>query len=198
MGMAASRVVFFLALGVVSAEHARRLAEVDGPGRLSKAITTRVTLAPRTRRRIVSRIEALVPASADQVWTRIADLPRFLTIDTFHEQVTLMRPAPAAGVDVVLSHNAFGRRFDRFGRILQWRPGRGYAFSDLSPRGPRYSFPHAFFIELEPVDGAERPLTRLTITVRGRWSSHWIPVTLGWWWVHAVACDHARLLRKAL
>lgn len=185
-------------LSVLSAELARRLVEVKGPERLAPAVITKVRLAPRCRRRVISSIEAVVPASVDAVWARVADVPRFLTIDPFHERVTLMRPETAAGVDLVLAHNAFGHRFYRWGRILQWRPGQGYAFSDLSLRGPQYGFPHVFFLELEPMalDGQEA--TRLTITVRGRWSSRWIPVTLGRWWVYAVMCDHARLLRKAL
>ncbi|MBW3598491.1 MAG: SRPBCC family protein [Planctomycetes bacterium] len=195
--IAGVQVVCFLAIAVVSAGHAKRQAEVDHPWPATPGTRVRVTRAPPKRRCIEATIEADIAAPPDVVWRRASDLPRFLVIDTFHDRVTLMRPRPAAGVDLVLSHNAFGRRFLRFGRILKWEEGRKYAFSDLSPRGPRHGFPHVFFVSVEPL--SEEPITtRLTITVRGKWSSRWIPITLGRRWVWLVTRDHARLIRKAM
>ena len=111
-----------------------------------------------------------------------------------------MRDRPAPGVDLLLSHNAFGRRFLRFGRIVAWHDGNGYSFSDLSGRGPSSGFPHVFTVKLSPAgDGPEAaPLARLTIHVRGRWTSRLAPAWLGRNWVWLVCCEHARLLRKAL
>jgi hypothetical protein len=130
-------------------------------------------------------------------WRRVSDLPAFLTIDPFHERVVLMRDAPAAGVDLVLWHNAFGRRFARFGRILSWREGCGYTFSDLSPRGPRHGFPHVFAVAVDPLPGRAEQ-SRLTIAVRGKWTSPLVPAAIGRWWIWLVCREHARLLRKGL
>jgi hypothetical protein len=132
------------------------------------------------------------------MWTQIADLDTFLTIDPFHHKVTLMRPAAAVGVDLVLSHNAFGRRFLRFGRILRWHEGREYAFSDLSSKGVRHGFPHVFFVRIEPPPAHVPDGCRLAITVRGKWTSRTIPKWLGLCWLRYVCSEHARLLRKAM
>jgi hypothetical protein len=141
-----------------------------------------------------------VARSAADLWQLVSDLPQFLSIDPFHDSVTLMRDRPARGVDLVLSHNAFGRRFLRFGRIVSWQEGRGYTFSDLSGRNRRRGFPHVFIVSLSPAsDPSERqPLTRLSIRVRGRWTSRLAPVCIGRLWVWLVCREHARLLRKAL
>ena len=96
-------------------------------------------------------IALTVTQSPERLWKQVRDLPRFLTIDPFHDQVTLMRDEPAEGVDLVLSHNAFGRRFLRFGRIVAWQEACGYTFSDLSARGPRTGFPHVFMVQIEPL-----------------------------------------------
>ena len=139
-----------------------------------------------------------VALSPTDVWALLSDLPRFLTIDPFHDRVTLMRDQPAVGVDLVLSHNAFGRRFLRFGKIIAWREGSGYTFSDLSPRGPKVGFPHVFMIKLQSLASPDyqMPLTRLTIIVSGRWTARWVPVIVGRLWVWLVFCEHARMLRQ--
>lgn len=197
-GFTAAQVSFFLAVGVTSAEHARRRAERDRPWPPTPGTRVTVWTAPRWGRRLETRIELDLPLPPAEVWRRVSDLHRFLVIDPFHDRVTLMRPEPAAGVDLVLSHNAFGYKFFRFGRILRWRPGRGYAFSDLSPRGAGRSFPHVFFIDITPAPETALTCSRLTITVRGKWNSRWIPPILGQMWVTQVTRDHARLLHKAL
>ncbi len=151
-------------------------------------------------RKVDIEISLDLARSAADVWSLISDLPRFLTIDPFHDQVTLMRDQPAVGVDLVLSHNALGRRFLRFGKIIAWREGSGYTFSDLSPRGPKHGFPHVFMINLQPLVTSDEklPLTRLTIHVRGRWTSRLVPVGLGRLWVWLVVREHVRLLRKGI
>jgi hypothetical protein len=101
-------------------------------------------------------------------------------------------------VDLLLSHNAFGRRFLRFGRIVAWHDGSGYTFSDMSGRGPRCGFPHVFAVKLSPAGAGAATRTRLTIRVRGRWTSRLAPTWLGRTWVWLVCREHARLLRKAL
>jgi hypothetical protein len=143
--------------------------------------------------------------STGQMWKRVSDLPDFLTIDPFHEQVTLQRAQPCAGVDLALHHNMFGLRFVRFGRILSWREGRSYAFSDLSRhdrpregrrhRGRWQGFPHVFFVEIVS-QGDDR--CQLVIKVRGKWTSRLMPVVVARLWLRWVFIEHARLLMKAL
>ena len=198
-----------IALCLLSAEHAKRLLET-GRRRDSRVCESRVSCSGGAGRQVEVVISLTVDQSPEQLWKQISDLPRFLTIDPFHDQVTLMRDEPAKGVDLVLSHNAFGRRFLRFGRIIAWQEGVGYTFSDLSSRGPRAGFPHVFMVRIEPLanellanepPGLPRrpsPLphkvglrdkpggSQLTIRVRGRWTSRIIPVWLGRQWIRLV------------
>ena len=188
-----------IALSLLRAEHAKRLLE-QGVGRQKAVVRSQVACTRRQGRNLEIVIALEVNRSPGELWNVVRDLPRFLTIDPFHDEITLMRDRPAVGVDLVLSHNAFGRRFLRFGRIVAWHEGAGYTFSDLSPRGPRTGFPHVFILEIEP---GESPLgqpirSRLTIRVRGRWTSRLAPVWLGRLWVWLVCREHARLLRKGL
>jgi hypothetical protein len=188
-----------IALSVLSAEHAKRLLEQKREK--GSMVTNSSVQCSRLKGRHLDILISLdVACSQMELWSIIRDLPQFLTIDPFHDAVTLMRPSPATGVDLVLSHNAFGRRFLRFGRIVAWREASGYTFSDLSPHGPRAGFPHVFIVKLEPIskptDFAAR--SRLTIGVRGRWTSRLAPVWLGRLWVWLVCREHARLLRQGL
>jgi hypothetical protein len=188
-----------VAMSLLSAEHAKRLLEPKREPR-SRVTGSSVQCAPGMGRNLDILISLNVACSGAELWSIIRDLPRFLTIDPFHDAVTLMRVSPAAGVDLVLSHNAFGCRFLRFGRIIAWREESGYTFSDLSPRGPRIGFPHVFIVKLDsindPMDVAAS--SRLTIRVRGKWTSRLAPVWLGRLWVWLVCREHARLLRRGL
>ncbi|MCI0360360.1 MAG: hypothetical protein L0211_17935 [Planctomycetaceae bacterium] len=188
-----------IVLCLLSAEHAKRLLE-QGHGQSSHVVSTKVSCAGGQRRSVDIAIDLIVKQSADRLWQQIRDLPRFLTIDPFHDKVILMRDSPAAGVDLTLSHNAFGWRFLRFGRILAWRENSGYSFSDLSARGPHTGFPHVFEVQIEPVlEPQDSPsMSRLTIRVRGRWTSRLVPVWIGRLWIRLVCLEHSRLLRKGL
>ena len=188
-----------VALSLLSAEHAKRLLE-KGRQRGSAVLKSRVECSGGKGRNLDILISLDVARSPEDLWNLVRDLPRFLTIDPFHDAVTLMRDRPAVGVDLVLSHNAFGRRFLRFGRIIGWQEGSGYTFSDLSSRGPRTGFPHVFMVKLEPLVDADqdRRRTRLTIRVRGRWTSRLVPVWFGRLWTRFVCLEHARLLCKGL
>lgn len=183
-------------LSLCSAEHAKRLLEPTA--RRRRDIRTHVCGLRGRGRAIQVNVELDLRCSAEDLWRRVSDLPQFLTIDPFHESVVLMRDAPAAGVDLVLWHNAFGRRFARFGRILRWQEGAGYTFSDLSARGPKRGFPHVFCIRVQPAEAGSRHASRLTIAVRGKWTSRFVPVAIGRWWIWMVCREHARLLRKGL
>src|SRR4029453_2900658 len=117
------------ALSVLSEEHAKRLLETRRKSG-SAVESSSVQDCCGKGRNLDILISLTVPRSPADVWSIIRDLPRFLTIDPFHGAVTLMRDQPAVGVDLVLSHNAFGWRFLRFGRIIAWHEGSGYTFSD--------------------------------------------------------------------
>lgn len=189
-----------MALCMLSAEHAMRLLENRHGQSRSSVVASSVCRCQSSGRKLEIAISLDVARSQSELWNFISDLPRFLTIDPFHDKITLMRNQPAVGVDLVLSHNAFGRRFLRFGKVIAWREGEGYTFSDLSPRGPQRGFPHVFMIRLEALTPPDdpMPLTRLTIHVRGRWTSRLVPVWAGRLWVWLVFREHARLLRKGI
>lgn len=185
---------------LLCAEHAKRLLERRSEQGWTKVVASSVSRAQSRGRKLDVQITLHVARSCTELWGLVCDLPRFLTIDPFHDQITIMRDRPQQGVDLVLSHNACGRRFLRFGKIIAWHEGSGYTFSDLSPRGSKHGFPHVFIVQLRPLVLPEErsPLTQLTIKVRGLWTSRLVPVWLGRLWVEIVCREHARLLRKGI
>jgi hypothetical protein len=186
----------FAGLAAISAEHAKRGLEGRGRGRRAGRATARVVERARPGRGVDLGVVVEVARTHEEVWPIVADLPRFATIDPFHGRVIVLGPALGPGVALALEHRAFGLAVMRFGRLLSWREGRGYAFSDLPARDPsRGFFPHVFDVAAEP-SGEDR--TRLTVRVRGRWNSRLVPRRLGRWWLRWVCREHARLLRKAL
>ncbi len=207
----ALQVASLLTLGACSAEHARRLYD-PAVSRESALPACRVNCVSHRGRSIDIRIELNLQQRADFLWRRVADLTHFLTIDPFHEFVSLGGQAPAAGVELALAHNAAGLRFMRFGRIVRWSEGRGYEFSDLSARGRQRGFPHVFYVQVDPLDEEHREFkrndrrtcgdslarSRLTVRVCGKWTSQWIPVWVGRLWIRWVCREHARLLCKGL
>lgn len=189
----AGRVAALTVLGLCSAEHAKRGLEPARRG--STGTISRVTCGGMRGTAVDLRIDLDVPRPCGEVWRIVADLPGFLCIDPFHARVCVLGPRLEAGASLVLEHRAFGLTFLRFGRLLRWDEGRGYAFSDLSVRGPGRGFPHAFFVTVERGEGAR---TWLRVRVRGRWTARWLPLGLGQLWLRYVCAEHARLLRAAL
>jgi hypothetical protein len=114
-----------------------------------------------------------IPLSATAVWGQLRDFHRYAQQDFFHAELMLETGFPKAGARLTLCHRYAGIRVNRIGRILVWREGIGYSFSDLSKRGPRAGFPHIFSFRIEPT--AENSC-RLHIRVRGLWTAKWIPV----------------------
>ena len=191
-----------IGLSLICAEHAKRIMERRSSVRSS--LDSRVVVQRPRGRGISIRMEVDSTLSAAQMWRRTSDLPDFLTIDPFHEQVALMRVEPRAGVHLALHHNVFGLRFVRIGRILSWREGTSYMFSDLSRhdrpcagrlKQRRRGFPHVFFVEVVPHRDNR---CQLVITVRGKWTSRLIPLPIARLWLRWVVLEHARLLMKAL
>lgn len=187
-------------VGLASAEHAQRLASLPRRPK-QRGTRSRVRCFPPRGRSVKLRLELDIQRPAAEVWSKVADLPAFLCIDPFHTRVVFLEAPPAAGLQpkpglhLALEHEAFGIRFWRFGRLLHWREGCGYAFSDLSARGNGRGFPHVFFVSVAAAGAAA---SRVRVEVRGKWTSRWIPVRWGAWWLRYVVHDHARLLRRAL
>jgi hypothetical protein len=189
----AARVAALALLGLGSAEHAKRCLESARRG--GAGSIARVSCEHMSGTAVDLRIDLDVPRPCGEVWGIVADLPTFLCVDPFHVHVGILGPRIEPGAALVLEHRAFGLTFLRFGRLLRWDEGRGYAFSDLSARGPGRGFPHAFFVTVEPGEGAR---TWLRVRVRGRWTARWVPLRLARWWLRYVCVEHARLLQAAL
>ena len=121
-----------------------------------------------------------IPLSVTSVWGQLRDFPRYARQDFFHADMTVERGFPKAGAKLTLCHRFAGVRIERIGRILIWREGVGYSFSDLSLRGPRSGFPHVFSFRIEPINEKS---CRLHIRVSGRWTAKRIPRWLGKLWL---------------
>ena len=90
-----------------------------------------------------------IPLSAISVWGQIRDFHRYARHDFFHAEIAIDGGVPRPGAKLTLYHRYLGFRIWRTGRILIWREGTGYSFSDLSTRGPRAGFPHVFGYRFE-------------------------------------------------
>ncbi|MDB5333822.1 MAG: hypothetical protein JWP03_4973 [Phycisphaerales bacterium] len=137
-----------------------------------------------------------LPLSATSVWGQLRDFTRYARQDFFHAEVVIEGGLPRAGAHLTLSHRYAGVKVSRVGKILVWREGVGYTFSDLSPRGPRAGFPHVFGYRIEPLGPAQ---CRVVITVRGLWTASFIPrwaarLWLRWVFGHVVRTVHNDLL----
>jgi hypothetical protein len=184
-------------LGVASAEHAKRCRETTRLRRAAPAVHSHVRCACLQNARVDLRIDLDVPRCPAAVWAVVKDLPRFACVDPFHQRVIVLGPDLKPGTQLVLEHCAFGIWFRRFGRLLSWKEGDGYAFSDISARGSGRGFPHAFFVSVAAAGPGQLEQTRLTVRVRGKWTAHLIPLWIGQWWLRYVCSEHARLLRAA-
>ena len=142
------------ALGLIAAEHAKRCVEADrwrgrerparGPARVLDL------LGPRPANGAADRAGG-GPTAPPRSGHGLPTFADFVTIDPFHSRVIVLGPELRPGVALALEHRAFGLKFLRFGRLLSWREGRGYTFSDLSGRGgARGFFPHVFDFAVEP------------------------------------------------
>ena len=191
------RLPAFLVLGVVSAERARRAVEIGRLTRLGKRVEVRSRVLDRSGHGsgidLVVEIDTARPS--EEVWAMLADLPRFVTIDPMHDRVIVQGTELKPGVELTIEHMVFGLTFLRFGKLLTWRDGRGYSFSDLSPKGALGIFPHVFDFAVEPVEAGG---SRLTVSIRGKWTSRWLPRRLALFWIGYVSREHARMLRAAL
>ena len=138
----------------------------------------KICAAASGRVRCQAELRFNLPAAC--VWGQARDFARFASHDYFHRNLRVEGGVPRQGARLHLSHQYAGIRTERIGRILRWREGEGFAFSDLSRRGARSGFPHIFRLQIEPVDD-RRCLVHLT--VRGLWTARWIPLLFRRMWL---------------
>lgn len=137
-----------------------------------------------------------LPLSATAAWGQLRDFARYAQQDFFHADIEIEGDIPRSGAAIRLTHRYAGLSVCRHGRILTWREGVGYSFSDLSFRGPRAGFPHVFRYHLEQ---RGESACQLQITVRGLWTAQWIPrwaarLWLLWVFGHVLRIVRANLL----
>lgn len=189
----------FLCLGLLSAKHIENYYDSKQRALLHTEIHSEIICRELDTNKIYARIEIAIPISKNKLWEIISNLENFLCIDPFHSRIVIMGTRICQGTDIALEHQVLGFRFLRFGRILSWREGQGYAFSDLSAKGPRIGFPHVFFIEISPLCEKEKfNYSQLSITVKGKWTVRWVPRVLRHWWLNKICQEHALLLMKGL
>ena len=139
-----------------------------------------------------------LPIDAATVWRYMRDFQRFVCLDFFHQAVHLNGPVPRIGTHLRIEHRFVCFAVQRVGRILSWRDGCSYAFSDLSRR-PGRGFPHVYVYEVQPEgDGG----CRFNIVVRGKWTATWLPrplvrLWLGWVMLKIRQSAHNELLFRA-
>lgn len=120
-----------------------------------------------------------LPLSATSVWGQVRDFPRYARQDIFHDKPVIEGGVARKGAAIRLSHRYMGLRIERVGRILWWREGVGYSYSDLSRRGSRAGFPHVLGFRIEQVDAGN---CRLHVRVRGLWTARAVPRSLARLW----------------
>ncbi len=153
-------------------------------------------------------IDVPLEMAASTAWGQMRDFQTFITIDPLHRRVRLVdrerlliSPAASAiessprGAQIVIEHRFCGIGPDRVGRIVHWREGRGFAFSDLSRRGERVGFPHVCGYELSAIDASR---CTLTISARGRWTARWLPRFVAKYWLAWVLCETAGRVQHAM
>lgn len=167
---------------------------------MSSAMRMQISLEPRGR--VHATCEVALPLSAVAVWGQMRDFAGFCTMDPLHRRVLMRHRAnsPSSadsprGAELVISHRLLGIGPDRVGRVLTWREGRGYAFSDLSRRGRNTGFPHICWYDLRP---AGDDCSVLTIGARGIWTARVVPPVFVRWWLGFVLRETARGIRRRM
>lgn len=129
-----------------------------------------ILLGPRGR--IYLRGTLDLPLRVSVVWGQMRHFAHFITLDPFHVHIDIIDNQAETAARLVIHHRFFLIHIIRVGHILKWREGQGYSFSDLSKRGPRVGFPHVFTYDVQS-NGIDA--SRLSITVRGRWTANFLP-----------------------
>jgi len=126
-----------------------------------------MTVRVHPSRRVECHVRIALQMTARQAWGQLRDFHRYASHDQFHAGIAIADQTPKAGAALQIDHRYGPFRIRRVGRILAWREGEGYAFSDLSRRGPRRGFPHVMAMHVrDSARGCE-----LAIRVTGLWTA---------------------------
>lgn len=168
----------------------------------AREATMRIEVDDKWRVTASSEIEA--PISASQMWGQMRDWVRFATRDPLHARIRITSsPAGDAmsagqavrGSTFVIEHRLFGIGPDRIGRMLVWREGSGFAFSDLSRRGVKVGFPHVCSYH---VAALTEHSCRLHVSARGRWTARWMPRWMIHLWLRWVLLETGLRIRHEI
>lgn len=143
------------------------------------------------RWRVNASCELDAPIRATQMWGHMRDWIRFATLDPLHSRIRILSLPTGLdggsccryrGIRFVIEHRLLGIGPDRIGRMLVWREGDGFVFSDLSKRGMKVGFPHVCSYRVQQLTESS---CRLHVGARGRWTARWLPrwivrLWLGW------------------
>ena len=139
---------------------------------------TRIEVTPSGR--VTCRASIGLPMPAAVAWGQLRDFRRFAAQDFFHAAVRVERGGVRRGAALEIDHRFGPFSATRVGRILQWREGSGYSFSDLSRRGPRAGFPHVYRYDLHPLCESR---CALDVIVAGLWTMPLVPRPLVRLWL---------------
>jgi hypothetical protein len=143
--------------------------------------------------RVVCEAQLPLPLSARQAWGQLRDFHRYAAHDHFHAGFTIQGEVPRAGAGLTIEHRYGPFRLQRVGRIVRWREGDGYAFSDLSLRGTGRSFPHVMSLRVADKPGG----CVVTVRVTGRWTAP-TPRWMARLWLAWVVLSIAQRTRNGL
>ncbi len=139
-------------------------------------------------RRVECSARVKLPMSTGRAWGQLRDFARTAGDDHFHESIVIDGGVPRAGASIHIRHQYFCCIVHRIGRIVRWTEAKGFAFSDLSRRGPRKGFPHVMSITLlSEQDGAG---STMLIRITGRWTAptpRWMARVWLWWVTLSIA-----------
>jgi hypothetical protein len=153
-----------------------------------------IRLGTRDRVDCSATIRLNLPAAS--VWGQLRDFRRYASQEYFHRDIRVAGGVVRQGARLRMLHAFAGISAERTGRILRWREGEGFTFSDLSLKGPHSGFPHVLSLRIESVDA---DVSVVHVCVRGRWTARWIPafarrIWLFWVFAYVVARTRNELL----
>jgi hypothetical protein len=145
-------------------------------------------------RRVVCEATVHLPMSATTAWGQLRDFQSSAAHDPFHSGFSIEGGVARRGAKLRIEHRYLFARTERQGKIIFWREGVGFSFSDLSMRSVRGGFPHMFSLRLFPIDGQQ---CRLIVKVTGHWTFIG-PRIIAWLWLTWVFDHTVRRTRNLL
>jgi len=180
----------FIMLGFFSAQNIKHFIERKQKRSMNPNIKEEMLCESIVDDKVDISLSIHVPLNRKRLWNIISNLEQFLIVDPLHKCVRIENEQK-----IILEHEVLGYRFLRFGKILYWDEGYGYAFSDISSRGSNKGFPHVFYIN---ITSENEETSKLNIRVRGKWTDKWIPKFLRNLWLRNICREHSLLLLNYL